>query len=309
MAPRDPRRRTELNASAWFARTGAALVAGALAFLVPVTSTAAQTLSVQMAAKNFSGAQVLSQAYGQALASRGAHVTFSDAVGPTEVVFPALRARHLRRVRRLPGHVAHLPRRQTDVQQRQDAHRARRQAARHRPHRDRRRAPVDVNGFFVTRRTARKLHLSKVSDLRRVAPRLTIGAPPECASRPLCLGDASQRTYGLRFGNVVPIDPNGPATERALSHGDIDVAVLFTGSSVIPRDAVLLRDDKGLQPADNPVLVVRESMATPETLRVANKVSAAITTGVYNAMSLAVSRDERDPTEVAARFLAEHSLP
>jgi len=30
---------------------------------------------------------------------------------------------------------------------------------------------------------------------------------------------------------------------------------------------------------------------------------------VYNAMSLAVSRDERDPTEVAARFLAEHSLP
>ena len=51
-------------------RAGAALVAGVLAFLVPVTSTAAQTLSVQMAAKNFSGAEVLSQAYGQALASR-----------------------------------------------------------------------------------------------------------------------------------------------------------------------------------------------------------------------------------------------
>ncbi len=138
---------------------------------------------------------------------------------------------------------------------------------------------------------------------------MTIAAPPECTSRPLCLGDTSQRTYGLKFGNVVPIDPNGPATQRALRNGDVDVAVLFTGSSVIPRDAVLLRDDKGLQPADNPVLVVRESMTTPQTLRVANKVSAAITTGEYNAMSLAVSRDEQDPTEVAARFLAEHSLP
>ena len=309
MAPRDPRRRTELNARAWFARTGAALVAGALAFLVPVTSTAAQTLSVQMAAKNFSGAQVLSQAYGQALASRGAHVTFSDAVGPTEVVFPALQRGTFDAYADYQGTLlTYLGGRPTSNSAK--THTALVVKLRGTGLTVTDAAPaVDVNGFFVTRRTARKLHLSKVSDLRRVAPRLTIGAPPECASRPLCLGDASQRTYGLRFGNVVPIDPNGPATERALSHGDIDVAVLFTGSSVIPRDAVLLRDDKGLQPADNPVLVVRESMATPETLRVANKVSAAITTGVYNAMSLAVSRDERDPTEVAARFLAEHSLP
>jgi glycine betaine/choline ABC-type transport system substrate-binding protein len=57
------------------------------------------------------------------------------------------------------------------------------------------------------------------------------------------------------------------------------------------------------------VLVVRESMASPDTLRVANKVSAAITTTAYNAMSLAVSREQQDPTEVAARFLDEHSLP
>ena len=45
-----------------------------------------------MASKNFAGAQVLSQVYGQALAGGGAHVTFTDAVGPTEVAFPALQA-------------------------------------------------------------------------------------------------------------------------------------------------------------------------------------------------------------------------
>jgi len=38
-------------------------------------------------------------------------------------------------------------------------------------------------------------------------------------------------------------------------------------------------------------------------------VSAAITTDAYNEMSLAISRQRKDPTEVAARFLAGHSLP
>jgi hypothetical protein len=38
-------------------------------------------------------------------------------------------------------------------------------------------------------------------------------------------------------------------------------------------------------------------------------VSAKITTSVSNGMSIAVSRDQDDPTEVAARFFAESHLP
>jgi osmoprotectant transport system substrate-binding protein len=302
-------RRRAVHRAGWARRAGAALAVGAIALFLPMAPTSAQTVSIRMASKNFPGAQVLSQLYGQALASQGAHVTFADAVGATEVVFPALQAGTFDAYADYQGtlltylggfptsssaktHAALLDKLRGTGLTVSDA------------------APaVDVNGFYVTRRTAKKYRLSKVSDLRRVAPRLKIGAPPECTSRPLCLGDASRRVYGLEFGDVVPIDPNGPETQRSLRRGDVDVAVLFTGSSVIPADAVLLRDDKGLQPADNPVLVVRESMASPDTLRVANKVSAAITTTAYNAMSLAVSREQQDPTEVAARFLDEHSLP
>jgi len=57
------------------------------------------------------------------------------------------------------------------------------------------------------------------------------------------------------------------------------------------------------------VLVLREVAATADTMRVADSVSAAITTDAYNEMSLAISRQRKDPTEVAARFLAGHSLP
>jgi osmoprotectant transport system substrate-binding protein len=286
---------------------GALLVcAGAL--LVPVTA-GAQSESLRMASKNFAGAQVLSQAFGQALAARGAHVTFADDVGATEVVFPALQAGTYDAYADYQGTLL------TYLGGTPTANSAKTHAAlvaklagsgitvsRAAP-------AVDVNGFYVTRKTAARYHLSNVSDLRKVAPRLRVGAPPECPARPLCLGDLSQRAYGLKFRTFVPMDPNTQAATGALRRGQIDVAVLFTGSSVIPADAVLLRDDRGLQPADNPVLLLRTSVATPETLRIANSVSAKITTSVYNAMSLAVSRDEQDPTEVAARFLAEHSLP
>jgi osmoprotectant transport system substrate-binding protein len=262
-----------------------------------------------VASKNFAGAQVLSQVYGQALASQGAHVTFVDDVGPTELVFPALQTGTYDAYADYQGTLlSYLGGRPTAngakthaalVAKLQGTGITVSQAA----------PAVDVNGFFVTRKTAKRYRLSTVSDLAKVAPKLSIGAPPECPVRPLCLGEASQRAYGLKFAKVVPIDPNGPATQRALRRGTIDVAVLFSGSSVIPHDAVLLRDDKGLQPADNPVLVLREVAATNDTMRVANAVSAAITTDAYNEMSLAISRQRDDPTEVAARFLADHSLP
>ena len=57
---------------------------------------------------------------------------------------------------------------------------------------------------------------------------------------------------------------------QALEDGDIDVGLLFTGSSVIPKNAVLLTDDKGLQPADNPVFVMRRDKATPAALKIVN---------------------------------------
>ena len=104
---------------------------------------------------------------------------------------------------------------------------------------------------------------------------------------------------------MVPFDPDTRPTARALRRGDVDVAVLFTGSSVIPADAVLLRDDKGLQPAENPVLLMRDLGGDARDVAGRRCGVGRITTSVYNRMSLAVSRDERDPTEVAARFLAE----
>ena len=168
---------------------------------------------------------------------------------------------------------------------------------------------VDVNGFYVMRKTATKYKLTTVSDLKKVAGRLTFGGPPECLERPLCLGSSSQLLYGLEFQKVLQLDAGGPETRDALKAGRIDVGILFTASSVIPKGAVLLHDDKGLQPADSPVMVLQKSAATPELLAVIDAVSAEITTTAYRKMCLEVSVNHHDPADVAATFLAQNNLP
>ena len=127
-------------------------------------------------------------------------------------------------------------------------------------------APAQTaNTFVVTRGTADRYGLRTLSDVSRVAPQLTLGAAPECPSRPLCLLGL-RRVYGLAFEEVVPLDAGGPVTRQALRNGDIDVALLFTSDPAIGDDSLVeLVDDRGLQPAENVTPLVRSEVL--ETLR------------------------------------------
>lgn len=264
--------------------------------------------SLTMGSKNLPGAQVLGQVYGQALQKDGYNMSYKENLGSTEVVFAALESGDLDLypdylntvVQFLGGNGG------SDVNQVKaelDSLLQSRGIVATAP------APaVDVNGFYVLKKTASKYKLKTVSDLKRVANKLTFGAPPECQQRPLCLGDTSQQKYGLQFKEVKKLDTGGPVTVKALQDGNIQVAILFTGSSVIPKDAVLLKDDQGLQGADNPVVLVRQDKYTPELGQAIDKVSAKITTKQYRKMTLAVQNEKKDPADVAKRFLKDAKL-
>ena len=284
---------------------GAVGVAMTLALL---TVPAGAATSLTVGAKNFSGAQVLSQAYAQALEAKKYDINFKDNIGATEIVFPALKNGDLDGYADYQGTLlTYLGGTPTgSSSQTYKLLQAKLQgtgivASMPAP-------AVDVNGFYVTKTTAKKYKLTKVSDLTKVASKLTFGGPPECETRPLCLGTTSQQLYNLKFSSVKKLDVGGPITVKALEDGDIDVALLFTGSSVIPKDAVLLTDDKALQPADNPVFLVKKDKATAATMKTLNAVSAKLTTAAYNKMSLDISENKQDPTDVAAAFLKKNGL-
>jgi osmoprotectant transport system substrate-binding protein len=292
-------------------RTWALLTAGLLTLVVGLTAggvASAQTKSLTVGSKDFAGAQAISQAYGQALENKGYDITFKDNLGATEIVYKALESGDLDGYADYQGTLlTYLG--GTPTGDSAETYKALQDKLKGTDITISKQAPaVDVNGFYVTKATAKKYKLKKVSDLTKNASKLTFGGPPECEERPLCLGETSQQLYDLNFSEVKKLDVGGPITVQALEDGDIDVALLFTGSSVIPKDAVLLTDDKALQPADNPIFVLKKDKADAATMKTLNAVSAKLTTAAYNKMSLDISENKEDPADVAAAFLKKNGL-
>ena len=141
-----------------------------------------------------------------------------------------------------------------------------------------------------------------------IASQLTLGGPPECPTRPFC-AIGLKDTYGVTFGTFKPLDTGGPLTVAALKSGTIDVALLFSTSSVIAANNwVVLKDDKHLQQADNIVPVVRTDVLNDEISTLLNKVSSALTDENITALNAKVELDKEDPADVAQGFLQDQGL-
>jgi osmoprotectant transport system substrate-binding protein len=166
----------------------------------------------------------------------------------------------------------------------------------------------DTNAFVVTQETAEANDLASMSDLASVAGDLTLGGPPECPDRPFCL-PGLQEVYGIEFGEFVALDVGGPLTVEALENGDIDVALLFSTSSVIGANGwVLLEDDQALQNAENITPVVRSEVLNDEIEELLNGVSETLTTENITELNGRVEIDGEDPAEVAAAHLTDAGL-
>jgi osmoprotectant transport system substrate-binding protein len=169
-------------------------------------------------------------------------------------------------------------------------------------------AANDTNAFVVTQETADEHGLATVSDLADVAGDLTLGGPPECPERPFCI-PGLEETYGVAFGDFKPLDIGGPLTVAALEEGKIDVALLFSTSSVIGANGwVVLEDDESLQTAENIAPVVNNDVLNDEITQLLNAVSAQLTTENMTELNGRVELDKEDAATVAEDFLTEAGL-
>jgi osmoprotectant transport system substrate-binding protein len=169
----------------------------------------------------------------------------------------------------------------------------------------------DANAIVVTSATAARYHLRSIADLRKVAPRLVFGGPPECRERADCfLG--LKRVYGLRFKAFVVTDTGGPVTLQALDTRQIGVALLFTTDpSIAERHLVMLTDTRSLQPAENITPLVRRSTIEqygPRLLTTLKAVSAHLTTTTLSHLNERVQLDGMNPRTVASGWLRAQAL-
>jgi len=170
---------------------------------------------------------------------------------------------------------------------------------------------VDQNGIVVTKDTATRLNLKKVSDLTAVAKDLTFGGPPECPNREFC-AQGLEKVYGIKFKSFKPLDVGGPLTVTALEGKQIDVALLFTSdANIAVKGFVLLEDDKKLQLSDNVVPILRKDIADKggSDLRTrVNDVSKKLTTAELTDLNKQVGVDKKDPKDVARDWLKKQGL-
>jgi osmoprotectant transport system substrate-binding protein len=170
---------------------------------------------------------------------------------------------------------------------------------------------VDQNGFVVTKATADRLKLTKLSDVAPVGSQLVLGGPAECPNREFCALGLKNK-YGITFKDFKALDTGGPLTVQALVGGQIDVGLLFTSDATIAvRGFVLLDDDKQLQMSDNVAPVVRNDYLTKagdgfKTL--VNSIAPKLTTAELTGMNKQVEVDKMDPKDVAKAWLKKVGL-
>jgi osmoprotectant transport system substrate-binding protein len=168
----------------------------------------------------------------------------------------------------------------------------------------------DANAIVVLPETAQLHGLRTVSDLKKVAKKLTFGGPPECPSRPLCL-QGLRDVYGLRFKGFLPLDAGGPLTREALQRAQVDVGLMFTTEPLIVSGGlVALADDRQLQPAENVTPIVHRRVVErwgSDLVDLVNRVSSRLTTTQLRTMNAQVTMGEK-PARVAAEWVDQENL-
>ena len=265
---------------------------------------------IRVAAFDFAESELLAELYLAAIESAGLPVVRLGVVGPREVVGPAL---ELDRIDLVPEYLGAALRFAGSESTDADPMSARDElnelligrgliALEPSP-------AQDTNVVVITVETAERESITTISDLTRLAEDLRFGGPAECGVRPQCL-PGLESVYGLRFAEFVP-QPSLAFTAEALRRGEIEVGLMFsTAAELDTTELLALVDDRGLQPAENIVPVVRlEALDRwgPDVATAVEAVSRELTTEELQALNVRVAEGEA-VGDVARSWLAAHDL-
>jgi osmoprotectant transport system substrate-binding protein len=269
--------------------------------------------AITIGSTNFSEQLVLGELYSQILESNGYAVTRKFNLGNREIVFPALQSGQIdMEADYLATLLAFVDKTATGSTDPKATATALQSALTPKGVTVLDYAPaVDQNGFVVTKATADKYKLVKLSDVAPIGSQLVLGGPAECPNREFCALGLKNK-YGITFKEFKALDTGGALTVQALVGGLIDVGLLFTSDATIAvRGFVLLADDKQLQLSDNVAPVVRNDYLTKagdDFKKVVNSIAPKLSTAELTGMNKLVEVDKKDPKDVAKEWLKKQGL-
>ncbi len=279
-------------------------------------ASAPKQTKITIGSANFPESQILAQIYAQGLKAKGFNTATKLNIGAREVYFPALEKGQINFFPEYIGSTLNFLTKQTDAAK-PDAKETydalttelKKQKLTAFAMAD----AADQDGVVVSKATADKYNLKKISDLKPVASQLVYGGPPECPNRVACLKGLKD-VYGLTFKSFKSLDVGGPLTVSALKSNGIQVADLFTTDAQIAANGfVVLEQDEGKEivGAENVVPIVLETLATDlgsGFKDAVDAITAKLTTDGLTALNKKVGIDKLDADDVAGAWLRENDL-
>jgi osmoprotectant transport system substrate-binding protein len=268
-----------------------------------------QQSSVTVGSTNFSEQLILAQMYAAVLEKAGVDVQTRLNLGAREVVFPALEKGDIDLLPEYTGAALSFLDPEATAVEPQEVLTALRSKLEPKSLVALDPTPAeDKDAFAVTKETAEKYNLQKISDLEPVAGQLVIGGPPELKTRPAGL-PGLKKLYGIEFKEFKALDAGGPLTVSALKKGDIDVARVFTTQGVIAEEGwVVLQEDKLLEPAQNLVPIGRKDAVTDQISQALNALAPKVTSEELTKLNAQVDIEKKDPETVARDWLTQQGL-
>ena len=168
---------------------------------------------------------------------------------------------------------------------------------------------ADENAFAVTKKFAQANNLTTLSDLAKLNKPIRLAAPAECPDRPFCQ-PGLEKTYGLKISKLIPLAFGSAQAKQAVISGKADLVETGTVDATLDGlGLVALKDDKGLQLADNLVPILNAKVATDQTIKdTLNKLSSTLTTDDLGKLDLQVDGQRQKPEDVAKAYLTSKSL-
>ncbi|HUX26577.1 MAG TPA: glycine betaine ABC transporter substrate-binding protein [Burkholderiales bacterium] len=154
----------------------------------------------------------------------------------------------------------------------------------------------------MRRKQAERLGITRISDLARYAPTLSIGGDYEFFGRPEWR--ALRTKYGLKFAKQRSMDSS--LMYQALKQGNVDVISAYsTDGRIAAMDLVVLDDDRGAIPPYDALILAsaRLEHRDPAVIDALKKLVDKIDGNTMRRMNFAVDGGGQSPRAVANRFL------
>jgi osmoprotectant transport system substrate-binding protein len=256
---------------------------------------------------DFTESQLIASIYSQALQSAGVGVEEQFNIGSREVYIAALKDGSIDLVPEYSGALLkYLDEKSTatttDAVQAELATRLPEGISMLKPS-----AAQDKDVLAVTKATAEKYNLKKISDLQPVAGELALGGPPEWKTR--VNGVVGLRdVYGLNFKEFVSLDAGGTLTMTALVNNQVQAADLFsTDPGLATNNLVALEDDKSLFAAENVLPLIKTAKQNDTITKTLDAVSDKLTTEDLISMNAEAAKGT-NLSDIAKKWLADVGL-